>query len=132
MSHDETPLPGSIADRAVLAAISRRKFVGGAAGIIGGFAATGFFNRAGAAPLQRFGLANYLAQTLPDDAAAADQQTFVVPADPSIPKALDFYETVYERPSDGASDLFSDPLVRMDRNFQILPAAAESSNADHL
>src|SRR6478752_9973707 len=91
MSHDETPLPGSIADRAVLAAISRRKFVGGAAGIIGGFAATGFFNRAGAAPLQQFGLANYLAQTLPDDAAAADQQTFVVPADPSIPKVLDFY-----------------------------------------
>ncbi len=88
---------------------------------IGGFAATGFFNRAGAAPLQQFGLANYLAQTLPDDAAAADQQTFVVPADPSIPKALDFYETVYERPSDGASDLFSDPLVRMDRNFQIHP-----------
>jgi ABC-type oligopeptide transport system substrate-binding subunit len=130
MSNDETSLPGSIADRAVLAAISRRKFVGGAAGVLASFAATGMFNRAGAAPLQRFGLANYLAQTLPDDAAAADQQTFVVPADPSIPKVLDFYEAVYERPSDGASDLFSDPLVRMDRNFQIIPAAAESWSSD--
>ena len=130
MSHDETSLPGSIADRAVLAAISRRKFIGGAAGVLAGFAAAGMLNRAGAAPLQQFGLANYLAQTLPDDAAAADQQTFVVPADPSIPKVLDFYEAVYERPSDGASDLFSDPLVRMNRNFEIIPAAAESWTSD--
>ena len=88
-----------IADRAVLAAISRRKLVGGAAGVLAGFAATGMFNRAGAAPLQKFGLANYLAQTLPDDAAPPKQQTFVVPADPTIPKVLDFYEAVYERPS---------------------------------
>jgi peptide/nickel transport system substrate-binding protein/oligopeptide transport system substrate-binding protein len=69
---------------------------------------------------------------LPDDAAPADQQVLVVPSDPNTDKTPDFYEAVYERVSDGSSDVFSDPLVRLNRNFEIIPAAATewSSNED--
>ena len=35
-------------------------------------------------------------------------------ADPTVPKVLDFYEAVYQRPSDAASDLFSDPLAPLE------------------
>jgi ABC-type transport system substrate-binding protein len=48
---------------------------------------------------------------------------FIVPAD-TQGVALDFYETVYKRAA--PADLNSEPLVRLDRNFQIQPAAAES------
>lgn len=125
MASEKTRLPGTKADRQILEMISsRRRFLGGAAGAAAGLATAGLFNRADASPLRQFGLANYLAQTLPDDAAAAEQQVYIVASDPTVPKVIDFYEQVYERPA--VADLFSDPLVRLNRNFEIIPGAAES------
>jgi ABC-type transport system substrate-binding protein len=127
MSSQKPTLPGTKADREVLAALSRRRFLGGAAAAAAGIAATSLLTKGvDASPLRQFGLANYLAQTLPDDANA--DQTYIVATDPSIPKVLDFYEAVYERP--GVADLFSEPLVRINRNFEIIPGAAESWTSD--
>lgn len=61
---------------------------------------------------------------LPDDAAAPDQQVFVVASNLENDKTPDFYESVYERVSEGSADIFSDPLVRLNRNFEIIPGAA--------
>ncbi|HEV2108297.1 MAG TPA: ABC transporter substrate-binding protein, partial [Thermomicrobiales bacterium] len=60
--------------------------------------------------------------TLPPDAAPLEQQIWRRPSDPTFAKVLDFYEAVYERPS--VADLFSDPLVRLTKDFEIIPAAA--------
>lgn len=67
---------------------------------------------------------------LADDAAPLEQQLYRVTSDPAFAKSLDFYETVYNRA--GGADLNSVPLVRIDRNFQIIPGAATewSSNDD--
>ncbi|MGN6033307.1 MAG: ABC transporter substrate-binding protein, partial [Thermomicrobiales bacterium] len=69
-------------------------------------------------------LATPVPLTLADDAAPLEQQLYRVTSDPAFAKSLDFYETVYNR--SGGSDLSSVPLVRLDRNFQIIPGAAES------
>lgn len=67
--------------------------------------------------------------TLPENAAPLDQQIWRRSADPTFAKVLDFYEAVYERPA--VADLFSDPLVRLTKNFEIIPAAAtEWSGSD--
>ena len=63
-----------------------------------------------------------LAQDLPADAAPPEQQIWRQPANITIAKVLDFYEAVYERPT--PADLFSDPLVRLTKDFEIVPAAA--------
>lgn len=60
--------------------------------------------------------------TLPPDAAPLEQQIWRRSSDPTFAKVLDFYEAVYERPS--VADLFSDPLVRLTKDFEIIPAAA--------
>ena len=60
---------------------------------------------------------------LPADAAAADQQVWVLNTGLEA-KVLDFYEAVYARPS--IADLFSEPLVRVTKEFDIIPGAAES------
>ncbi len=60
------------------------------------------------------------------EATPAAHQVLVLPDDVSIAKVLDFYVSVYERPSSAASDIFSEPLVRLNRDFEILPASAES------
>jgi ABC-type transport system substrate-binding protein len=109
-------------------AIDRRRLLGGAAaaglGMFGGGLA---FGKATAAPGGSSRPAAVLAQPgLPEDAAQPEQQVFLVPDDMTVARVLDLYVAVYQRPSDGASDLFSEPLVRMDRNFQIQPASAES------
>ena len=65
-------------------------------------------------------------QDLPEGAAPVEQQILLLPDDAAQARVLDFYLSVYTRPSDSASDLFSEPLVRLDKNFQILPASAES------
>ena len=103
--------------------VRRRSLLGGTLGVAG-LAAFGGGLRFGAAPA--------LAQdaALPDDAAPADQQVFVVPNRPDLDKTPDFYESVYERVSDGSSDVFSDPLVRLNRNFEIIPAAALEWNGN--
>jgi len=60
------------------------------------------------------------------EAAPAAHQVLVLPDDVSIARVLDFYIAVYQRPSSSASDIFSEPLVRLNRDFDILPASAES------
>jgi ABC-type transport system substrate-binding protein len=62
--------------------------------------------------------------TLPDDAAPPEQQVYVLPDRPNLDKTPDFYEAVYERTADSSSDIFSEPLVRLNRNFEIVPAGA--------
>ena len=64
------------------------------------------------------------APALPDDAAPLEEQVYVLPADTTLDKTPDFYEAVYERVSDAAFDIFSDPLVRLNRDFEIIPGAA--------
>ncbi|MDQ3411030.1 MAG: peptide ABC transporter substrate-binding protein, partial [Chloroflexota bacterium] len=71
----------------------------------------------------RRGAPRRAAQTDGANAAAPERQVFAVPSDPTVSLVLDFYENVYQRPS-YAVDLFSDPLVRVDKNFQIVPGAA--------
>ncbi len=102
--------------------VGRRSLVGGALAAAGMVAGVRFAPAAAARQ----------DAALPDDAAPADQQVYVVPSDPTTDKTPDFYESVYERVSDGSSDIFSDPLVRLNRNFEIIPAAATewSSNED--
>ena len=71
------------------------------------------------------GIAAATAQTpapLPADAAAPEQQVWRVASDPTSATLLNFYEQVYERPD--IADLFSDPLVRLSKNFEIIPGAA--------
>ncbi|MCC6703744.1 MAG: peptide ABC transporter substrate-binding protein [Thermomicrobiales bacterium] len=118
------------ADEKTLAHLTRRRFLTGTAAAAAGMSIAPFMQGVDASPLRQFGLANYLAQTLPDDAAPADQQVYIQATDPGIPRVLDFYEAVYERPNN--ADLFSEPLVRLNRNFEIFPGAAESwtSNED--
>lgn len=119
LPNDDPRDPAAIARRIALMErrMRRRSLLGGTLGLAG-LAAFG--------DGLRFGPAAARAQeaSLPDDAAPADQQVYVVPSGTGPDKTPDFYESVYERVSDGASDLFSDPLVRLNRNFEIIPAAA--------
>lgn len=110
--------------------VDRRKLLGGAAAM---FAAGGMFGVStwggGTAAAAGGGVGRAFvprAQELPADAAPAEQQIFVAPDNVTIAKYLDFYESVYERPSAAAFDLFSEPLVRIDKNFTLQPASAES------
>jgi len=102
--------------------VSRRRFIAaGAAAMATGFLAT----NAGAAPLQGGRMATALRQgTPPADAAPPEKQLIIFPADVGIAKVLDFYEQVYQRPF--VADLFSEPLVRMNREFEIIPGVADS------
>lgn len=104
----------------------RRSFLKGAAGAGAGLAVAGMLGgSAFASPGNILNAVNARAQTplpLPDGAAAADQQVWRIPSDPAFAKSLDFYETVYNRA--GGADLNSEPLVRINRNFEIGPAAA--------
>ena len=105
--------------------VDRRTVIGASAatvaalGIFGGGSVAGGTIGAGRAAAQD-------APALPADAAPVEKQVYIAPDNVTIAKVLDFYEKVYERPSDAASDLFSEPLVRVDKQFAILPAAAES------
>ncbi len=105
--------------------ISRRSLLKHA-GMAGAAASAGLVRMPGsianAAPAHQTA-SQALAQEMPAGAAAADQQVWRGIADPTISKALDFYETVYNE-TGGVSDLFSEPLVRMNRNFEIIPGAA--------
>src|SRR6266568_8487639 len=66
---------------------------------------------------------------LPSDAASAEQQVLVTPFDSTADvTTLDFWESVYKRP--GGADLFTEPLVRLNKNFETQPAAALSWSAD--
>lgn len=127
MSRDELDQDVSQTDGLLARRADRRKVLGAAAGIAGASLLGG---EVSAAPNRPGSLSRTLAQELPADAAPAEAQVYVVPDNVTIAKVLDFYEAVYERPSDGASDLFSEPLVRMNKNFEILPGSAESWSSD--
>lgn len=104
--------------------IDRRTLVRGAAAVAVGAAG---LHRVGDAAAVNPGRSRSVAavaraQTLPDDAAPTDQQVWRRACDPTLAKVLDFYEQVYERPV--PADLFSDPLVRLTKEFEIVPAAA--------
>ncbi|HVL22983.1 MAG TPA: ABC transporter substrate-binding protein, partial [Thermomicrobiales bacterium] len=109
--------------------ISRRDMLRGGAALGAGLAGLGLFGGMSAMPAPGQGN-SLLAQDMPADAAPADQQVYRVASDPANAKDLDFYEQVYGRP--GIADLFSEPLVRINRNFEIEPAAATewSSNKE--
>lgn len=92
-----------------------------AAGVFGG----SMLQNASAAPAGSARALRQRGQTLPEDAAPAEKQIFIQPANNTIAKAFDFYEAVYER-VEPVADLFGDPLIRINRNFEILPGGAES------
>lgn len=108
--------------------LSRRSVVGGAGAV---FAAGGMFGVGtwGAAVVSAAGggkprLYMPSAQELPADAAPPEKQVYLVSGNVTQAKYLDFYDSVYERA--GINDVYSEPLVRVDKDFQIQPAAAES------
>ncbi|MBA3415064.1 MAG: peptide ABC transporter substrate-binding protein, partial [Chloroflexia bacterium] len=78
----------------------------------------------GGAPTARAAAARQEEAALPDDAAPLAEQVYVLPADPTLDLTPDFYESVYERTSNAAFDIFSDTLVRLNRDFEIVPGAA--------
>jgi ABC-type transport system substrate-binding protein len=97
----------------------------------GALAAAGLFTGPVAAPLTAFAGPSLLqGASLPEDAAPPENQVLRVASNPTNAKVLDFYEQVYERP--GIADIFSEPLVRLNKDFEIEPAAATewSSNED--
>jgi peptide/nickel transport system substrate-binding protein/oligopeptide transport system substrate-binding protein len=99
--------------------------LGGAAAAAAGTVGAGLLRGdAGAAPAGRSARALAAGQELPADAAPPERQTFYLPANSTELKVLDFYEQVYQR--GGAGDNFSESLVRLDRNFKLQPAGAES------
>ncbi|HWV24395.1 MAG TPA: peptide ABC transporter substrate-binding protein [Thermomicrobiales bacterium] len=111
--------------------MTRRGLLRGGAAAGAGLAALGIFGGIGATPVPGQSAGGFLsAQDMPEGAAAAELQVYRVPSDPANSKSLDFYEQVYGRPL--VADLFSEPLVRINRNFEIEPAAATewSSNDD--
>jgi ABC-type transport system substrate-binding protein len=70
------------------------------------------------------------AAALPADAAPADQQVLVVAYDNTADfTTLDFWESVYKR-GGAKSDLFTEPLVRITKDFDIVPAAATEWSVD--
>ena len=116
--------------------LKRRALLGGAAGAAGLVAAARFGTTPTLAAPRRAAsgiLARAIAQELPADAAPADQQIYRAPADVTNTRVIDFYESVYER-GGAIADLFSDPLVRLNKNFEIVPGAATewSSSEDAL
>jgi len=69
---------------------------------------------------------------LPADAAPPDQQVLVMPYDNSLDfTSMDFMESVYKRGNAGAgADLMTEPLVRINKNFEIVPGAATKWSGD--
>ena len=73
---------------------------------------------------------NVLGKEMPADAAPLDQQVLVFPYSGwKTFTTVDFFQSVYER-ADAIADILSDPLVRLDKNFQPQPAAATEWSVD--
>jgi len=68
--------------------------------------------------------------TLPDDAAPPDQQVLIEHYDNTADfTTIDFWESVYKR-GGSIADLLTEPLVRINKNFEIVPAAATEWSVD--
>ena len=73
---------------------------------------------------------NVLGKEMPADAAPLDQQVYVYPSRNEITfTTIDFYEQVYQR-GDALTDLLSDSLTRLDKNFEIQTGAATEWSVD--
>jgi ABC-type transport system substrate-binding protein len=73
---------------------------------------------------------NTLGKELPADAAPLDQQVLVYPYNGwRTFTTIDFFQAVYER-ADSLTDLLSDALVRLDKDFQVNPGAATEWSVD--
>lgn len=96
----------------------RRSLIGGALGLTGALAVGGRAHLGGVTAVRAQDAA------LPDDAAPAEEQVLVMANSVQTDKTVDFYESVYERLSEAAYDIFSEPLVRLNRDFEIVPASA--------
>jgi ABC-type oligopeptide transport system substrate-binding subunit len=67
---------------------------------------------------------------LPADAAPADQQYLVFHYDSTSDfTTIDFYESVYKR-GGSVADILSDPLVRLNKEFELEPAGATEWSVD--
>lgn len=67
--------------------------------------------------------------TLPPDAAPPEEQVLYVQFRSTLTiNTLEFFESVYERFNNNpvVGDLFSDPLIRVNKNYQLVPGAATS------
>jgi ABC-type transport system substrate-binding protein len=70
------------------------------------------------------------APTLPADAAPPDQQVLVMAFDNTADfTTLDFWESVYKR-GEAQADLMTEPLIRLNKNFEVVPAAATKWSVD--
>ena len=73
---------------------------------------------------------NSLGKEMPADAAPLDQQVFVYPYSGwRTFTTVDFFEAVYQR-ADALTDILSDSLVRLDKNFKANPGAATEWSVD--
>jgi ABC-type transport system substrate-binding protein len=73
---------------------------------------------------------NTLGKEMPADAAPLEEQVFVYPYSGwRTFTTIDFFQAVYGR-ADALSDLLSDSLVRLDKNFQANPGAATEWSVD--
>jgi ABC-type transport system substrate-binding protein len=73
---------------------------------------------------------NALGKELPADAAPLEQQVLVYPYNNwKTFTTVDFFASVYQR-ADAISDILSEPLIRLDKNFQVQPAAATDWSVD--
>jgi ABC-type transport system substrate-binding protein len=97
--------------------LSRRSVLGGAAGLAGA-SLLGAMS-ASAAPSQGTRRAGSSAQ---DDAAPPEDQVWRIASDPTIARALDFYEEVYGRAA--GADLYTTSLVQINKEFEIIPNGA--------
>jgi len=69
-------------------------------------------------------------QAIPADAAPPEQQILVSAYDNTADfTTLDFYESVYKR-AGASGGLMTEPLVRLNKNFEIVPAAATKWSVD--
>jgi ABC-type transport system substrate-binding protein len=93
-----------------------------------GEAATG--DSSAAAPAAGEVVKNALGKEMPADAAPLDQQVFVLHYNGwQTFTTVDFFEAVYQR-AGALSDLMSDSLVRLDKNFKPNPGAATEWSSD--
>ena len=85
---------------------------------------------AAAAPAAGEPVKNALGKEMPADAAPLDQQVLVFPyAGWKNFTTVDFFQNVYDR-ADALTDLLSDSLMRLDKNFKVNPAAATEWSVD--
>src|SRR6266851_4848017 len=83
-----------------------------------------------AAPAAKPTTAPAAPQAIPADAAPPDQQVLVLAYDNTADfTTLDFWQSVYGR-GGATSDLMTEPLVRLNKNFELVPAAADKWSVD--